>query len=90
MYVFVIVMCGKHVLVLQFTAVPYCKYSGVFQCSIIFFVFAGIPIRTNLDNSTTVSYSSIIRQLVGQSTTVVRDLDPTVSSRMILLLSSEL
>merc|ERR1711970_1411641 len=36
----------------------------------------GIPIRTTLDNSTTVQYSGLIHQLAAKSRSCVRDLDP--------------
>ncbi|KAL4234333.1 Dynein light chain roadblock-type 2 [Mactra antiquata] len=36
----------------------------------------GIPIRTTLDNSTTVQYSGLIHQLSAKAKSVVRDIDP--------------
>ncbi|XP_065177193.1 dynein light chain roadblock-type 2-like isoform X1 [Sycon ciliatum] len=36
----------------------------------------GIPVRTTLDNATTVQYSGLIQQLVAKSRGVIRDLDP--------------
>ncbi|KAH3711014.1 dynein light chain roadblock-type 2 isoform X2 [Dreissena polymorpha] len=36
----------------------------------------GIPIRTTLDNSTTVQYSGLIHQLAAKAKSTVRDLDP--------------
>ena len=38
---------------------------------------AGIPIRSTLDNATTVQYAGLIHQLTAKSRTTVRDLDPT-------------
>ena len=38
--------------------------------------FAGIPIRTTLDNSTTVQYSGLIHQLSQKAKSTVRDIDP--------------
>ena len=37
---------------------------------------AGIPIRSTLDNSTTVQYSGLITSLTSKARSVVRDLDP--------------
>ena len=37
----------------------------------------GIPIRTTLDNATTVQYAGLVHQLTGKARTTVRDLDPT-------------
>jgi len=39
-------------------------------------LFSGIPIRTTLDNSTTVQYSGLIHQLAAKAKSTVRDLDP--------------
>lgn len=36
----------------------------------------GIPIRTTLDNSTTVQYAGLIHQLAAKARSTVRDLDP--------------
>lgn len=36
----------------------------------------GIPIRTTLDNSTTVQYSGLIHQLAAKAKSTVRDIDP--------------
>ena len=36
----------------------------------------GIPIRTTLDNSTSVQYSGLLHQLTAKARSVVRDLDP--------------
>ena len=41
-------------------------------------MFAGIPIRTTLDNSTTVQYSGLIHQLTAKARGTVRDIDPQV------------
>jgi len=40
-------------------------------------LFPGIPIRSTLDNATTVQYAGLIHQLTAKSRTTVRDLDPT-------------
>ncbi|XP_025115180.1 dynein light chain roadblock-type 2-like [Pomacea canaliculata] len=37
----------------------------------------GIPIRTTLDNSTTVQYAGLLTALVAKARSVVRDLDPS-------------
>ncbi|XP_076469802.1 dynein light chain roadblock-type 2-like [Babylonia areolata] len=37
----------------------------------------GIPIRTNLDNSTTVQYAGLLCSLTQKARNSVRDLDPT-------------
>lgn len=37
----------------------------------------GIPIKTTLDNTTTVQYAGLISQLSDKARSVVRDLDPT-------------
>ncbi|XP_033626359.1 dynein light chain roadblock-type 2-like [Asterias rubens] len=36
----------------------------------------GIPVRTTLDNSTTVQYAGLIHQLTAKARSVVRDIDP--------------
>ncbi|KAJ8041423.1 Dynein light chain roadblock-type 2 [Holothuria leucospilota] len=36
----------------------------------------GIPIKTTLDNSTTVQYAGLIHQLTAKARSTVRDLDP--------------
>ncbi|XP_013775992.1 dynein light chain roadblock-type 2-like [Limulus polyphemus] len=37
----------------------------------------GIPIKTTLDNSTTVQYAGLITQLADKARSTVRDIDPT-------------
>ncbi|XP_077282993.1 dynein light chain roadblock [Arctopsyche grandis] len=37
----------------------------------------GIPIKTSLDNATTVQYAGLISQLADKARSVVRDLDPS-------------
>jgi len=37
----------------------------------------GIPIKTTLDNTTTVQYSGLISALADKARSVVRDLDPS-------------
>ena len=39
-------------------------------------LFAGIPIRTTMDNSTTTQYAGLIHQLTNKARTCVRDIDP--------------
>lgn len=39
-------------------------------------MFAGIPVRTTLDNSTTVQYAALLQQLVMKARSTVRDIDP--------------
>lgn len=39
-------------------------------------LFSGIPIRTTLDNSTTVQYAGLITQLTSKARSTVRDIDP--------------
>lgn len=36
----------------------------------------GIPIKTTLDNSTTVQYAGLLHQLTSKARSVVRDIDP--------------
>jgi dynein light chain roadblock-type len=36
----------------------------------------GIPIRTTMDNSTTVTYAGLIHQLTSKARSTVRDIDP--------------
>jgi len=36
----------------------------------------GIPIKTTLDNSTTVQYAGLIHQLTAKARSTVRDIDP--------------
>lgn len=40
-------------------------------------VFTGIPIRSTLDNSTTVQYAGLISQLAAKARSTVRDIDPS-------------
>jgi len=40
-------------------------------------VFLGIPIKSTLDNSTSVQYAGLIQQLADKARSVVRDLDPS-------------
>ena len=40
-------------------------------------MYIGIPIRTTLDNATTVQYASQVQQLAAKARSTVRDLDPT-------------
>ena len=42
----------------------------------LFLLIAGIPIRTTLDNSTTVQYAGQIHQVTQKAQSTVRDLDP--------------
>lgn len=39
--------------------------------------WTGIPIKTTMDNTTTVQYAGLISQLSDKARSVVRDLDPT-------------
>lgn len=39
--------------------------------------YLGIPIKSTLDNTTTVQYAGLISQLSDKARSVVRDLDPT-------------
>ena len=41
------------------------------------YICTGIPIRSTLDNATTVQYASLIQQLTTKARSTVRDLDPT-------------
>lgn len=40
-------------------------------------IFSGIPIKSTLDNSTSVQYAGLIQQLADKARSVVRDLDPS-------------
>lgn len=40
-------------------------------------IFVGIPIRSTLDNSTTVQYAGLISQLAAKARSTVRDIDPS-------------
>lgn len=40
------------------------------------YLFSGIPIRTTLDNSTTVQYAGLLCQLTTKARSTVRDIDP--------------
>ena len=51
----------------------YCNINSSL-CFNLFYV--GIPIRTTLDNATTVQYAGLIHQLTAKSRTTVRDIDP--------------
>lgn len=39
--------------------------------------FSGIPIKTTMDNTSTVQYAGLVSQLADKARSVVRDLDPT-------------
>jgi dynein light chain roadblock-type len=43
----------------------------------MFVYVAGIPIKTTMDNTTTVQYAGLISQLSDKARSVVRDLDPS-------------
>ena len=43
----------------------------------VFFNFLGIPIRTTMDNSTTVQYAGLLHQLSAKARSTIRDIDPT-------------
>lgn len=47
------------------------------QFSIDLTIVSGIPIKTTLDNSTTVQYAGLISSLTDKARSVVRDLDPS-------------
>ena len=53
---------------------PY-KYGSLVSLSCLFMT-TGIPIRTTLDNGTTVQYACLITQLAQKARNFVRDLDP--------------
>ena len=38
---------------------------------------SGIPVRTTMDNSTTVQYANLLHSLTAQARNCVRDVDPT-------------
>lgn len=42
-----------------------------------YLTFSGIPIKSTLDNSTSVQYAGLIQQLADKARSVVRDLDPS-------------
>lgn len=44
---------------------------------ILIITFIGIPIKSTLDNSTSVQYAGLIQQLADKARSVVRDLDPS-------------
>lgn len=51
---------------------------GVFFCLINnFFSKKGIPVKSTLDNTTTVQYAGLMSQLADKARSVVRDLDPS-------------
>lgn len=39
--------------------------------------FSGIPVKSTLDNTTTVQYAGLMSQLADKARSVVRDLDPS-------------
>ena len=43
-------------------------------------LLTGIPIRTTMDNSTTVTYAGLIHQLTNKTRCTVRDIDPQVGT----------
>lgn len=42
----------------------------------ILYLISGIPVKSTLDNSTTVQYAGLMSQLSDKARSVVRDLDP--------------
>lgn len=50
------------------------KFSTYFSVK---YSLTGIPIKTTMDNTTTVQYAGLISQLSDKARSVVRDLDPT-------------
>jgi len=44
---------------------------------IISYFVVGIPIKSTLDNATTIQYAGLISQLADKACSVVRELDPT-------------
>ena len=58
--------------VYSFTSKWYCAGHLTSQC------VSGIPIRTTLDNSTTLQYAGLIHQLTAKAKSTVRDIDPQV------------
>lgn len=52
-------------------------YQFVDMYSLHLLFFSGIPIKSTLDNSTTVQYAGLISSLADKARSVVRDLDPT-------------
>jgi dynein light chain roadblock-type len=46
-------------------------------CNCINTCIVGIPIKTTLDNTTTVQYAGLISSLADKARSVVRDLDPS-------------
>lgn len=40
-------------------------------------IISGIPIKSTMDNTTTVQYAGLISQLSDKARSVIRDLDPT-------------
>ncbi|CAA9993759.1 unnamed protein product [Nesidiocoris tenuis] len=53
----------------------------VVMCSLLTFgiisVLKGVPIKSTLDNTTTVQYAALMTQLCDKSRSAIRDLDPT-------------
>ena len=50
---------------------------GGHHLELLFTYNLGIPIRTNLDNATTVQYAGLIHAVANKAKSTVRDLDPT-------------
>lgn len=42
-----------------------------------YFLLLGIPVKSTLDNTTTVQYAGLMSQLADKARSVVRDLDPS-------------
>lgn len=53
-------------------------FVNVIEINLIWTTPLGIPIRTTLDNSTTVQYAGLIVQLTAKARSTVRDIDPQV------------
>ncbi len=45
-------------------------------CFLIYFLVSGIPIKTSMDNSTTIQYASLLQSLTAKARSLVRDIDP--------------
>lgn len=51
------------------------SYKGVVGTIVV--TSEGIPIKTTLDNTTTVQYAGLVSHLADKARSVIRDLDPT-------------
>ncbi|XP_070808964.1 dynein light chain roadblock-type 2 isoform X1 [Pituophis catenifer annectens] len=68
------ILCGKKEAEVEETLKRIQAHKGVIGTIVV--NAEGIPIRTTLDNSTTVQYAGLLHQLTMKAKSTVRDIDP--------------